>query len=126
MTTDKEKVELYIANNLEELNQRADNNASIEKAKSATCAQITNVIETTYAEAKKAEQNRDEERAYILYMRLFACFTLLKKAKDVATNKVMPYFVMFRSHCFVDRILCNTIKKARLFGWKKQKNYPRV
>lgn len=92
-TTSQEKVELYLANNLEELNQRADNNPSVEKVKSATCKQITNSIETTLAEAVKAEQNRDEERAYILYMRLFTAFTLLKKAKDVATNQVRQFFV---------------------------------
>lgn len=96
--TSTEKVELYAANNLEELNQRADNNPSLEKAKSASCAQITNLIETTWGEAKKAEQNHDEERAYILYMRLFACFNLLTKAKDVATNKVIRFVVFMCNH----------------------------
>ncbi|CAF2367647.1 unnamed protein product [Rotaria sp. Silwood2] len=81
------KVELYLANNLEELNKRADDNPSIQKAKLSSCAQITHVIETTWAEAKKAELNNDEERAYIIYMRLFACFTALKQAKDVAHNQ---------------------------------------
>jgi len=84
----KDKVDLYIANNLEELNKRADDNPSIQKAKLSNCAQITHIIESTWTEAKKAELNNDEERAYILYMRLFACYTALKQAKDIANNQV--------------------------------------
>ncbi len=91
MTT-KNKIDLYIATNLEELNKRADENPSIEKAKSSSCAQITHLIEATWGEAKKAESNGDEERAYILYMRLFACYTALKQAKDVANNQVNIIF----------------------------------
>ena len=87
-TSTKDKVGLYIANDLEELNKRADDNPSIQKAKLSNCAQITHIIEATWQEAKKAELNCDEERAYILYMRLFACFTALKQAKDVASNQV--------------------------------------
>jgi hypothetical protein len=87
MTT-KNKIDLYIANNLEELNKRADDNPSLQKAKQSTCSQITNIIESTWAEAKKAEMGNDEERAYILYMRLFACYTALKQAKDIANNQV--------------------------------------
>ncbi|CAF5153673.1 unnamed protein product, partial [Rotaria magnacalcarata] len=86
MTTTN-KIDLYLANNLEELNKRADDNPSIQKAKSSSCAQITHVIETAWAEAKKAELINDEERAYVLYMRLFACFTALKQAKDIAHNQ---------------------------------------
>ncbi|CAF0780734.1 unnamed protein product [Rotaria sordida] len=86
MTTTN-KIELYLANNLEELNKRADDNPFIQKAKLSNCAQITHVIETTWAEAKKAESSYDEERAYILYMRLFTCFTALKQAKDIANNQ---------------------------------------
>ncbi|CAF3581495.1 unnamed protein product [Rotaria socialis] len=86
MTTTN-KIDLYLANNLEELNKRADDNPSIQKAKSSSCAQITHVIETIWAEAKKAELINDEERAYVLYMRLFACFTALKQAKDIANNQ---------------------------------------
>lgn len=86
------KVELYIATNLEELNKRAGDNPSIEKAKSSNCAQITHIIETTWTEAKKAEANTDEERAYILYMRLFSCLTALKQAKDILTNQVKYIF----------------------------------
>jgi hypothetical protein len=97
MTT-KDKIDLYIANTLEELNKRAEDNPSIEKAKSANCAQITNLIEVTWAEAKKAEFNRDEERAYILYMRLYTCFITLTKAKDVATNKVKKLFLLMFKH----------------------------
>lgn len=82
------KIELYIANSLEELNKRAEDNPSIEKAKSSTCSQITNAIEKTWAEAKKAELSNDEERAYVLYMRLFSCFKILKQAKDIANNQV--------------------------------------
>ena len=87
MTT-KTKVELYIANNLEELNKRVEDNPSLEKVKSTNCANITHIIETTWTEAKKAEINCDEERAYILYMRLFACLTALTQAKDIANNQV--------------------------------------
>ncbi|CAF1245962.1 unnamed protein product [Adineta ricciae] len=86
-TSTKEKVGLYIANDLEELNKRADDNPSIQKAKLSNCSQITHIIETTWQEAKKAELSCDEERAYVLYMRLFACFTALKQAKDVANNQ---------------------------------------
>jgi ubiquitin carboxyl-terminal hydrolase 8 len=82
-----DKIDLYIANNLEELNKRVENNPSIEKAKLSNCAQITNIIEETWKEAKKSEINRDEERAYILYMRLYTCFIALTKAKDIATNR---------------------------------------
>ncbi len=98
MTT-KNKVDLYIANNLEELNKRADDNPYIQKAKLSNCASITQVIETTWAEAKKAELNNDEERAYILYMRLFACFTALKSAKDIANNQV-NYIYLFKLNVF--------------------------
>jgi hypothetical protein len=94
MTT-KDKIELYIANNLEELNKRVEDNPSIEKTKLSNCVQITNLIEATWSEAKKAETSNDEERAYILYMRLYACFIALTKAKDVATNKVKNS-LMFR------------------------------
>jgi len=87
----KPKIELYIANNLEELNKRAEDNPSIGKAKSSNCAQITHIIEETWNEAKKAEINNDEERAYILYMRLFACLTALKQAKDVSNNQVKKF-----------------------------------
>lgn len=120
--TSTEKIDLYVANNLEELNQRADNNPSLEKAKTASCAQITNFIETTWTEAKKAEQSRDEERAYILYMRLYACFNLLIKAKDVATNKVIEFAGCISNHC-LSRVLYSIIKRERLFGWKKRMNY---
>ncbi|CAF1567858.1 unnamed protein product [Adineta steineri] len=88
MTTPKDKIPLYIANDLEELNKRAEDNPSLQKAKLSTCSQITHIIDATWAEAKKAEATNDEERAYILYMRLFACFTALKQAKDVANNQV--------------------------------------
>ncbi|CAF0786761.1 unnamed protein product [Adineta steineri] len=87
MTTPKDKIPLYIANDLEELNKRAEDNPSLQKAKLSTCSQITHIIDATWAEAKKAEATNDEERAYILYMRLFACFTALKQAKDVANNQ---------------------------------------
>ncbi len=82
------KVELHLANTLEELNKRAIDNPSIEKLKYSTCANITNIIELTWTEAKKAEQNHDEESAYILYIRLYECFKALMKAKDIATNQV--------------------------------------
>ena len=82
------KVELYVANNLEELNKRANDNSNLEKAKFANCSQLTEIIEKTWNEAKKAELNNDDERAYVLYMRLFACFTALKQAKDIANNRV--------------------------------------
>jgi len=94
MTT-KNKIELYLANDLQELNKRADDNPSIEKTKLSNCAQITNIIETTWAEAKKAEANCDEERAYILYMRLFSCFTALKQAKDIVNNQVKRFSKFF-------------------------------
>ena len=90
--TSKEKIDLYVANTLEELNKRAEDNPSIEKTKSSNCAQITNLIEATWTEAKNAEINRDEERAYILYMRLYSCFISLTKAKDAATNRVKNSF----------------------------------
>ncbi|CAF4367203.1 unnamed protein product, partial [Rotaria sordida] len=41
MTTTTNKIELYLANNLEELNKRADDNPFIQKAKLSNCAQIT-------------------------------------------------------------------------------------
>jgi hypothetical protein len=88
-------MELYIANNLEELNKRAQDNPSIEKAKLSNCAQITHLIEATWTEAKKAEGNNDEERAYILYLRLYDCFTVLQKAKDVAANQVKRFFEVY-------------------------------
>jgi hypothetical protein len=94
MTT-KIKVELYLANDLQELNKRADDNPSIEKTKLSNCAQITNIIERTWAEAKKAEADCDEERAYILYMRLFSCFTALKQAKDIVNNQVKRFLKFF-------------------------------
>lgn len=84
-------MELYIANNLEELNKRADDNPSIAKAKLSNCAQITEIIEKTWEEAKKAEANNDEERAYILYIRLYSCFSALKQAKDVINNQVKEF-----------------------------------
>jgi len=92
MTT-KPQVDLYIANNLEELNKRVDENPSIEKAKQTTVANLSKLIDATWTEAKKAEANCDEERAYILYMRTFACFNLLAKARDVANNKVNISFL---------------------------------
>jgi hypothetical protein len=110
MTT-KTKADLYIATNLEELNKRADDNPSIQKAKLSNCAQITHIIETTWAEAKKAEINNDEERAYILYMRLFACFTALKQAKDIASNQVKLIFI-FKFIFLINRVVYNIIKKV--------------
>jgi hypothetical protein len=82
------KIDLYIANNLEELNTRADDNTSLAKAKSSSCSQITNIIESTWTEAKKSEGNNDEERAYILYMRLYSCYKAWTQAKDIANNHV--------------------------------------
>lgn len=87
MTTAK-KADLYIANDLEELNKRVAENPSLDKLKLSTCAQLSHLMESTWAEAKKAEMNHDEERAYILYMRLFSSLTAMKQAKDIATNKV--------------------------------------
>ena len=79
---------LYIANDLEELNTRVSENPTLEKAKLSTCTQISHMMEATWTEAKKAENAYDEERAYILYMRLFACLTPLRQAKDASTNQV--------------------------------------
>ena len=56
MTT-KPQVDLYIANNLEELNKRVDENPSIEKAKQTTVANLSKLIDATWTEAKKAEAN---------------------------------------------------------------------
>lgn len=86
-------VDLYIANDLEELNKRVDENPMIEKAKASTVANLSKVIDSTWNEAKKAESSCDEERAYILYMRTFECFRSLTKARDVATNKVKGYSI---------------------------------
>jgi hypothetical protein len=85
MTT---KVPLYIANDLQELNSRAEENPSLDKAKQCTCTQIGSVIDATCLEANKSENNRDEERAYILYMRSLACFECMRKAKDVGQQQV--------------------------------------
>ena len=82
------KIPLYLASSLEELNTRTSDNPTLEKAKLSNCAQISHVIESTWAEAKKSELGLDEERAYVLYMRLFSCLTAMKNAKDVSTNQV--------------------------------------
>lgn len=84
------KLALYIADDLEKLNTRVSENLSVEKLKLSTCTQISHMMESTWTEAKKAETNLDEERAYILYMRLFASLTALRQAKDAATNQVNP------------------------------------
>ena len=82
------KLALYIADDLEKLNTRVSENLSIDKLKLSTCTQISHMMEATWTEAKKAETNLDEERAYILYMRLFSSLTALRQAKDAATNQV--------------------------------------
>lgn len=90
MATTREKQPLYLAGDLEELNKRAEDNSALQKAKLMTCAQMTHMIEQTWLEAKKSEVGCDEERAYILFVRLFACFTALKQAKDIASHQVSP------------------------------------
>lgn len=92
MTTTK-KQDLYIANDLEELNKRVAENPMSDKLKFSTCSQISHMMEATWKEAKKAEDNFDEERAYILYMRLFSSLTAMKEAKDIVNNQpTLQYF----------------------------------
>ena len=88
MATTTNKIPLYLASSLEELNTRTADNPTLEKAKLSSCAQISHVIESTWTEAKNSESRSDEERAYVLYMRLFSCLTAMKNAKDISTNQV--------------------------------------
>lgn len=84
----KKKIAIYLAKDLEELNNRVTDTDVINKAKNAASKAIGNMMEVTWAEAKKAEDQQDEERAYVLYMRLFECLKLMQETKDAASNQV--------------------------------------
>ena len=118
MTTTAKKHDLYLANDLEELNARVAENPSIDKLKASSCAQISHLMESTWNEAKKAETNVDEERAYILYMRLFSLLTAMKQAKDIGNNKVKLISFRFHSIDLFDLLSrrCNIFKKERSSG----------
>ncbi|CAF0844834.1 unnamed protein product [Didymodactylos carnosus] len=86
MSSSSPKIELYLAKDLEELNDKVTKIPAFEKLKTSNCVTILSLIEPTWKDAKTAEQNGDEERAYIQYMRLFECLHFLKNTNEDKQN----------------------------------------
>lgn len=83
-----EKRELYLANSFDELNKRITNGSEIKTGTMPSCATISNLIEKLWTSAKQAEHSRDEELAYVVYMRMFECLKLMRSCKDIHMNQV--------------------------------------
>ncbi|XP_033625203.1 ubiquitin carboxyl-terminal hydrolase 8-like [Asterias rubens] len=79
----KDKVQLYIAKSIEELNKKADFAPDKNTKAKIYCKSADKIIR----EADKAYRSQDEERAYVLYMKFICIIQYISKMKEYKLDK---------------------------------------
>ncbi|XP_071489174.1 ubiquitin carboxyl-terminal hydrolase 8-like [Diadema antillarum] len=89
------KKPLYIGSSMEDLNKKVDHNLT----KGQTSRVYAKSAGKVLGEAEKAYREKDEERAYVLFMKYIALWQATRKARDYKQNKDFVDALLGTSGC---------------------------